>query len=286
MEKCNICPRKCNLDRKTNKGYCKTNDEILIARAAPHYWEEPCISGQKGSGAIFFGGCNLGCVYCQNAKISKGAGRPHTVGQLADIFKKLQNNGVHNINLVTPTHYTNEILQALDIFTPQVPVVWNSSGYELVDTIKKLENKVQIFLPDFKYSDSTAAKKYSFAEDYPKIALDAIKQMVKQTGEAVIDDDGIMQKGVIIRHLVLPNNVENSIKALEMLFDAFGNTVYYSIMAQYTPMPDVKFDELKRSVTGEEYDAVLDVAERLGIENGFCQELGSIGESFIPDFEV
>lgn len=286
MEKCNICPRKCNLDRKTNKGYCKTNDEILIARAAPHYWEEPCISGQKGSGAVFFGGCNLGCVYCQNAKISKGAGRPHTVLQLADIFKKLQNNGVHNINLVTPTHYTNEVLRALDIFTPSVPVVWNSSGYELVDTIKKLENKVQIFLPDFKYSDSTVAKKYSFAEDYPKIALDAIKQMVKQTGEAVIDDDGIMQKGVIIRHLVLPNNTQNSIDALKILFENFGNEVYYSIMAQYTPMKNLPFSELERGITRQEYDAVLDAAENLGIENGFSQELGSVGESFIPDFEV
>lgn len=286
MEKCNLCPRKCNVNRKEQKGFCGVNEEILIARAAPHYWEEPCISGQRGSGAVFFGGCNLRCCFCQNAKISRGAGKVYNVKQLADIFRELQSIGVHNINLVTPTHYTKQILSALDVFTPDIPVVWNSGGYESCDTIKSLEGRVQIFLPDFKYADSTLAKKYSAAEDYPRVALDAIKQMVKQTGKATFDDDGIMQKGVIIRHLVLPNNVDNSIKALKTLFDAFGNEVYYSIMAQYTPMASVKYDELGRGITQNEYDAVLDAAEQLGIEYGFTQELGSIGESFIPDFEV
>ncbi len=286
MQKCNLCPRRCDAQRKTQKGFCKVTNDLLVARAAPHYWEEPCISGTQGSGAVFFGGCNLGCVYCQNAKISKGAGKAHTVLQLAKVFEKLQGQGVHNINLVTPTHYTKQILRALEIFKPSVPVVWNSSGYELPDTIKSLEDKVQIFLPDFKYSSRQLAKKYSFAEDYPSVAMDAIKQMAKQTGKAVFDADGIMQKGVIIRHLVLPNNTKNSIEALKMLFDNFGNEVYYSIMAQYTPMVNVPFEELRRGVTQDEYDEVLYAAEKLGIENGFTQELGSIGESFIPEFEI
>lgn len=285
MEKCNLCPRKCNVDRTAHKGFCGVKDEILIARAAPHYWEEPCISGEKGSGAIFFGGCNLRCCFCQNGKISRGAGKPHTVQGLADIFKNLQQQGVHNINLVTPTHYTIQILSALDIFKPDIPVVWNSGGYESVDTIKTLDGKIDIFLPDYKYADSALAKKYSAAQDYPTVALEAIKQMVKQTGKAVVED-GIMQRGVIIRHLVLPNATQQSIDALKVLFDNFGNDVYYSIMAQYTPMASVKYDELGRGITQDEYNAVLDAVEQLGIEYGFTQELGSIGESFIPDFEV
>lgn len=286
MEKCNLCPRKCNVDRSLQKGFCGTNLEILIARAAPHYWEEPCISGQKGSGAIFFGGCNLRCCYCQNAKISRGAGKPHTVGQLADVFENLQKQGVHNINLVTPTHYTNQIVSALDIFTPDIPVVWNSGGYDSVEAIKLLEGRVNIFLPDFKYANADIAKKYSAAEDYPAVAINAIKQMLKQTGKAKLDSDGIMQKGIIIRHLVLPDNTKHSIKALKLLFDNFGNDVYYSIMAQYTPMHNTPYKELCRTLTQQEYDEVLNAVEQLGIEYGYTQELEAIGESFIPDFEI
>ena len=287
MAACIICPRRCGADREKGEiGFCKAGSDILIARAAPHYWEEPCISGTNGSGTVFFGGCSLRCCYCQNAKISRGAGKPHTVPQLDGIVRSLEEKGVHNINLVTPTHYTKQIVSALELYTPGIPVVWNSGGYDTVQTLKMLEGKVQIYLPDFKYADSQTAEKYSDAKDYPKVALAAIEEMVRQIGPAVLDGDGIMQRGVLIRHLVLPSHAKESMAALKMLFDRFGNDVYYSIMNQYTPMKGVPFFELSRTVTDREYDSVVDFAEKLGIENGYTQSGESVSESFIPDFEI
>lgn len=287
MGGCMLCPRRCGADRNSGKmGVCGADNTVRIARAAPHYWEEPCISGTKGSGTVFFTGCPLGCVYCQNRAISSGGvGKPYTVAELAQTFELLQHQGVHNINLVTPTHYTPQIVEAIDMAKLSIPVVYNCSGYELPETLELLRGRVNIFLPDFKYADSLLAKRCSRAEDYPEVALAAIEKMVELVGEPAFDDDGMMTSGVIVRHMVLPNQTDNSMKALRMLRHRFGDSVLVSIMNQYTPMPNLPFEELKRPVTDDEYELVLDYADHLGIESGFRQEGGAVGESFIPDFE-
>ena len=282
-----LCPRMCGADRDAGqRGVCGADSEMKIARIAPHFWEEPCISGKNGSGAIFFSGCTLRCVYCQNAKISRFcAGKSYSADELADKMVELEQIGVHNLNLVTPTHYLPQIVTSLDIARPKIPVVYNTSGYENADSLQMLDGKVQIFLPDYKYSSPTLAKRYSNAENYPQIAMRAIKKMVQLAGRPTFDSQGMMTGGVIVRHLVLPGCTDDSMKALRELHSAFGAYIIVSIMNQYTPMAGVP-QELSRTVSDDEYELVLDYADHLGIVNGFRQEGGAVGESFIPDFEI
>ncbi len=288
MSGCMLCPRRCGADRANGqKGVCGATGEVRVARAAPHCWEEPCISGERGSGAVFFSGCPMGCVYCQNREISSGGvGRVYTVRELADIFLDLQAHGVHNLNLVTPTHCTLQIVEALDLARLKIPVVYNCGGYELPETLGLLAGRVSIYLPDFKYADRELARRYSRAADYPEVALTAIEKMLEQVGEPKFDNDGMMASGVIVRHLVLPNCTDNSMKALRLLRERFGDSLLISIMSQYTPMPSLPFDELKRPVSEDEYELVLDYADHLGIRLGYRQEGGAVGESFIPSFEL
>lgn len=287
MAKCYLCPKKCGADRAAGQtGLCHANDKIKVARIAPHYWEEPCLSGDKGSGAVFFSGCSLGCIYCQNKKISRGAGKIYSPFELVSEIKKLEASRVHNINFVTPTHYTNEIVALLNAYKPKAPVVWNSSGYELPESLELLKGKIDIFLPDYKYGNPVTAERYSGVFDYPTVAQKAIEKMVSLTGSAEFDQNGMMKKGVIVRHLVLPGKANESIKALETLYSLFGNDIYYSIMSQYTPVEDSLPDSLSRKLGKFEYKKVIDFAERIGIENGFVQSGKSAKESFIPEFET
>lgn len=285
---CTLCPRNCNADRsKGLPGLCGATDKIRIARIAPHYWEEPCISGTKGSGTVFFCGCNMGCVFCQNRQISRGGniGKDYSVSQLAEAITALQAEGVHNINLVTPTHYIPQIGEALSLAQPTLPVVYNTSSYEKVESLSLIEDKIQIYLPDYKYFSSTLAKAYSNAADYPSVALDAIGYMLSRQGINRFDDDGIMTQGVIIRHLVLPGSADDSMKALKALRDRFGKDITLSIMNQYTSMEGMA-SPLDRKVSEDEYELVLDYADFLGFRLGYRQEGGAVGESFIPPFEV
>lgn len=287
---CNICPRKCNIDRKAgNTGFCGLSFEIKLARAALHFYEEPCISGVNGSGAVFFSGCNLRCVFCQNHNIANcSVGKAVTVERLAEIFMELQCKKAHNINLVTPTHYAYQIIDAIKIARNKgltIPIVYNTSAYDDVETLKALEGYIDVYLPDYKYADGTLAKKLSRAENYPGTALKAIKEMIRQVGLPIIED-GIIKRGVIIRHLVLPGQVRNSKAVIDRLTDAFGTDIYLSIMNQYTPIEDLELDgELRRTVTDREYNKVLDYAFEKGLVNGFFQEGGTCKESFIPSFD-
>ncbi len=286
MEKCTLCPKKCRVDRTEKTGVCGATDKIKVARAALHFWEEPCISGEKGSGTVFFSYCPLKCVYCQNFEISRGnAGKEITVERLSEIFLELQNKGAHNINLVTPTHYVFQIIEALRLTKDlKIPVVYNTSGYESVETLKLLKGIVDIYLVDFKYMDESLAKKYSKVPDYPEVAKKAIKEMVNQVGEAQFKDD-IMQKGVIVRHLLLPSHLDDSKNILKYLYDTYQNKIFYSLMSQYTPVRETEFPSLNRKVTEEEYESLVDFAVDLGIENGFIQEGEASSESFIPQFD-
>lgn len=290
MEKCNICPRKCNIDRTIYKGYCGMDDTLVVARAALHMWEEECISGKEGSGAVFFAGCNLRCVFCQNRNISKnGAGKTITVDRLADIFCELQKKGANNINLVTPTHYTKQIMAALDIAKDKglnIPVVYNCGGYESVDTIKELKGYVDIFLPDFKYVDKNISKKYSNCEDYFDVAKKGLAAMYEIVGNPQFDERGMMKKGVIVRHLMLPGHVKDSKSVLKYLHETYGNNIYISIMSQYTPLVDKdKYKEIARKLYPAEYKRLVDYAIDIGIVNGFIQEGDVADESFIPEFD-
>ena len=289
-EKCTLCPRSCGADRTKITGFCGQSDKLYAARASLHMWEEPCISGESGSGTVFFTGCNLGCVYCQNREIADGhIGFEITAERLAKIFLEQQSRGANNINLVTPTHYVPHIIRALDTVRGRalkIPVLYNCGGYESVKTLKMLEGYVDIYLPDFKYMDSEIAKRYSNAADYPETAKKAIAEMVRQTGECAFDENGIMQKGTLVRHLVLPSYIENSEKVIEYLYNTYGGSIYMSIMNQYTPMPYVEsYPEINRAVTDEEYNEVIDFAVDLGVENAFVQEGGAVSESFIPLFD-
>jgi putative pyruvate formate lyase activating enzyme len=290
LKDCTLCPRNCHVDRTSGKtGYCKATDELVVARAALHMWEEPCISGEEGSGAVFFSGCAVGCVYCQNHNIAKGlAGKKITIARLADIFLELQEKGANNINLVTPSHYVPQIGEALDKAREKglhLPIVYNCSGYEKKETLKLLENYVDIYLPDFKYKDSVPAKRYSNCPEYFPYACEALKEMVRQAGNPEFDERGIMKKGVIVRHLMLPGYLEDSKQIIHYLYKTYGDHIYISIMNQYTPLQYVeKYPEINRKVTEKEYNELVDYAIELGVENGFIQEGETASESFIPEF--
>ena len=265
-------------------------DTVKISRAALHMWEEPCVSGEKGSGTVFFSGCNMKCVFCQNKEISTGGfGREITVERLADIFLELQDKGALNINLVTPTHYTLQIIDAVKMAREKglkLPIVYNTSSYEKVETIKMLEGVVDVWLPDFKYMDNAVAKKYSKAADYVDCATVAIDEMVRQQPECVFDKDGIIQKGVIVRHLVLPGNLINSKQALRYLHDTYGDSIYIGIMSQYTPCTDLdEYPEINRRLTEDEYERIIKFARKIGIEKAYIQEGKCAEESFIPPFD-
>lgn len=291
-EYCELCPRKCGANRKSGKiGFCGGEKEAKIARAALHFWEEPCISGESGSGTVFFSGCTMRCIFCQNREISRGeAGKSVSVSRLAEIFLELQQKGANNINLVTPMHYAPQIISALDIAKAnglKLPIVWNTGGWELPENVAAVKDYADIWLTDFKYFDNSLAEKFSNARNYFEIASESLKKMVGQTGEAVFDDNGMMKKGVIVRHLVLPGHTDDSKKILRWLWENFGDKIWISIMNQYTPLcTDEKYPELFRSVTDEEYDEIIDFAVSLGIENAFVQEGGAVGESFIPPFDL
>ncbi len=286
---CNDCPRNCNALRTLQEGYgfCRAGLLPVINRAAPHFWEEPCISGKNGSGTVFFGGCNLKCVYCQNSEISRTpTGKAYTVDKLINQIKRLEEMGVHNINLVTPTHYTYAITQALTKYKPYVPVVYNCGGYESAETLKKLEGLVDIYLTDFKYLSSDVAKKYSKAPDYPQVIMFALKEMVRQTGEPLINGDGIMQKGVIVRHLVLPSNTDESKRIIEYLDREYGDKILFSLMHQYYPAGEAeKYPELNRRITKQEYEAVLNKLFDSSLD-GFVQDSDSAKASYTPEFDT
>lgn len=287
---CNICPRKCNIDRNLSAGFCGATNSVKIAKYMVHSWEEPVISGINGSGAIFFSHCNLKCVYCQNYQISSlGEGTELSILELVDIIKTLENKGVHNINLVTPSHYTEQIIQALNIYRPKIPIVWNSNGYETVETINKIKDIVDIYLVDMKYMDNNLSKELSKAQDYPQICQQAIVQMRKNQPKDIIVD-GIMQKGVIIRHLVIPNEIQNSFDVLDWICENIGQHTYISLMGQYTPYHLVtsleKYSKYNRPLKNIEYKRVVNKLNNLGFTNGFIQDLSSCSEAFIPDFST
>lgn len=282
---CNQCPRKCNVDRSKTVGRCGVGENFKLARASLHFWEEPCISGKNGSGTVFFSGCNLGCVFCQNYEIShRCIGRDVESDELVRIFEALISRGANNINLVNPTHYALQLADVLSKWKSPVPIVYNSSGYESVETLKELDGLVDIYLPDFKYISSEKARKYSFAEDYPEVAMLALKEMKRQVGADVFDESGLMKKGMIIRHLVLPSNTNESIRVLDYLAENYGDT-YISVMAQYTPCGNLTgYDEINRRLTKREYNKIVDYALSLGLDKIFIQDLSSAHEQFIPDF--
>ena len=280
MNKCGICPREC-----TKKAYCQKTDEFKIARAGLHFWEEPCVSGTNGSGTVFFSGCNMGCVFCQNHQISsENFGKSVSEKRLKEIFKELEAQGAHNINLVTPSHYTDRLLPVLD--ECPLPVVWNSSGYEKVSTLKALNGKVQVYLPDFKFSLNETSEKYANAPDYPETAKSVILEMFAQRGPYKIED-GIIKSGVIIRHLILPENVENTYGVIDWVSSTFKKgDVLFSLMSQYTPIKDVEYPELKRRITRKEYILCRNYMLKKGITEGFVQELSSAKEEYTPPFDL
>lgn len=284
---CNQCPRRCNVDRENALGYCKAPNAYKLARASLHFWEEPCISGKSGSGAVFFSGCNLGCVFCQNYEIShKCKGVEVSEERLIRIFEHLVDEGANNINLVNPTHYAVQLAHTLKKYKPPVPVVYNTSGYDSVDTLKLLDGLVDIYLPDFKYIRNDKALRYSRAEDYPQFAMPALTEMKRQVGNDVFYENGIMKRGMIIRHLVLPGNTNSAIQALDYLAENFGDT-YISVMAQYVPCTDLsEYKEINRKITKREYDKVVNHILELGLEKVFLQKLESATEDYIPDFDL
>lgn len=285
--KCNICPRKCNVDRNTAKGVCGMPDTFVAARASKHFWEEPPISGTNGSGTVFFSGCSLGCIYCQNYDISHGGkGKEISDERLTEIFDELIASGAHNINLVNPTHYALRLRNVLAEYKSAVPVVYNSSGYERVSTLKTLSNVVDVYLPDLKYIRDDRAEKYSNAPDYFTYASKALIQMKEQAPENIYDDEGIIKKGLIVRHLILPKNTNQSIDILSWIKNNLGEDTTVSLMSQYTPYGKIEeYKELQRKITAREYEKVLDAAENMGFRNLFLQDFDSSDEKFIPDFD-
>ena len=285
---CSICPRNCGADRSKEPGFCGAGDEIKVARAAPHFWEEPPISGSRGSGAVFFSGCNLRCVYCQNEVISHGAfGREVGVDGLLRIFDNLVNSGVHNINLVTPSHFAVQIARALEKFDSPVPVVYNTSSYEKAETLRCLDGLVDIYLPDLKYYDSSPALKYSGAPDYFENASKAVLEMYRQTGDLVTDSEGIAVKGIIIRHMVLPGNISQAVKVFGWVRENLSPETYISVMRQYTPYGEAKkMSPIDREISVREYSIVREKISELGFTNVFYQKKSSVGEKFIPDFNL
>lgn len=289
---CFDCPRRCGAKRSPTEhgGFCGSGALPRVSRAAPHYGEEPCVSGRRGSGAVFFTGCNLRCVFCQNREISRGGGmgRELTVQELRDTMLRLRDMGVHNINLVTPTHYSRAIAQALSGIELGIPVVWNSSGYESVETLRRLEGLVQVYMPDFKYYKQDLAHRYSAAPDYPTVAAAAIKEMFRQRGAYELDEDGILRSGVLIRHLILPGQELNAMDVIDFAAEEFPpESVLFSLMSQYTPMPGLeKHPELSRRVDSETNSLLISYMQRRGISAGYWQETDSATDELIPDFDL
>ena len=287
--KCSLCHRNCNINRYEEKGICNASNNLKIARAALHYWEEPCISGEEGSGTIFFSNCNLKCIFCQNREIStKGFGKEVSIEKLSEICLELQEKGANNINLVTPTHYVPSIIKSIKQAKEKglkIPVVYNTSTYENIDTIKMLKDIVDIYLPDLKYKDNNLAKKYSNVKDYFKYATENIDEMYKQVGKPIFEKD-LMKKGIIVRVLLLPGHVEDAKEIIKYLYEKYQNNIYISIMNQYTPISKLKYDNLNRKVTEKEYDELINYAIDLGVENAFVQEGETQSESFIPSFNL
>ena len=290
-ENCLLCPRKCGINRRTGQtGVCGVSSEIKVARAALHYWEEPCISGKRGSGAVFFSGCSLHCVFCQNREISDGkAGKLISKERLSDIFMELADKGANNINLVTPGQYIPDIVWAVNDAKSRgmkLPIIYNTSGYENVTELKLLEGIVDVYLPDFKYMDSTLSARYSRAKDYPSVAKQALSEMVRQQPDVVIDDStGLIQKGVIVRQLLLPGHVNDAKAVLKYLYDTYHDHVYISMMSKFTPIALKAYPEINRTVTRREYERLVDYALEIGITNAFIQEGDVAKDSFIPAFD-
>lgn len=290
-ENCLLCPRKCGINRRTGQtGVCGVSSEIKVARAALHYWEEPCISGKRGSGAVFFSGCSLHCVFCQNREISDGKeGKVISKERLSDIFMELEGKGANNINLVTPGQYIPDIVWAVNNARSRgmkLPIIYNTSGYENVTELKLLEGIVDVYLPDFKYMDSTLSARYSRAKDYPSVAKQALSEMVRQQPDVVIDDaTGLIQKGVIVRQLLLPGHVNDAKAVLKYLYDTYHDHVYISMMSQFTPIALKDYPEINRTVTRREYERLVDYALEIGITNAFIQEGDVAKDSFIPAFD-
>lgn len=293
LEKCSICPRSCQVNRfnNFNLGVCNSSNKIKIAKVSLHQWEEPCISGTKGSGTIFFSNCNLKCVFCQNHKISQeGFGKEISIDRLSDIFLEQQAKGAHNINLVTPTHYALQIIEALKIAKSKglnIPILYNSNGYENIETIKLLNNFIDVYLPDLKYFDNKYALKYSNAPNYFSVASKAIKEMYKNVGPVKFNKDGLIERGVIIRHLMLPNLLFDSKKIIDFIFSTFGDNVYISLMNQYTPMyKSFKYKELSKPLNPKLYDSLINYCLSLGITHAFIQEDGTNSTNFVPNFDL
>lgn len=294
FKKCEICPRQCNIDRTCRRGYCGKSEKLSVARASLHMWEEPCISGSAGSGTIFFSGCTLKCVFCQNRSIALGnKGKELTTAQLSELIRLLQDKGANNINFVTPTHFAPQIAEAVRLAKSKglsIPIVYNTSGYERVETLRLLDGLVDIYLPDLKYFSGELSARYSNAPDYFEYASLAIKEMVRQVGKPVFDlgnpDEKLMKSGVIVRHMVMPGHVRDSKEVIKYLYDTYKNDIYMSIMNQYTPLDGLDdYPEISRRVTNREYERVIDYAIDLGVVNAFIQEGDTAAESFIPDFD-
>lgn len=291
LEKCNVCPHECNSNRNHGKiGRCKATNKVRIALYSTHDFEEPCISGKKGSGTVFFSNCNLNCIYCQNYEISQlGKGKDITIKELADIFLKQQDKGVENINLVTPTSYVLQIREAIKMAKQKglaIPILYNTNGYEKIETLKLLENYIDIYLPDLKYAQDSLGIQYSNVNHYFSIATKAIQEMFRQVGVPKLNKEGIMQKGIMIRHLVLPNHIENSKKVLKWIKDNLPQEIYISVMAQYFPTYQARnVENLIRKLTKEEWREIENYIDELGIENGYVQELGEHEEEYVPRWE-
>lgn len=290
LKKCTICPHKCGIDRTKYIGRCKSTDKVKIALYSTHNFEEPCISGEKGSGTIFFSNCNLNCVFCQNYEISQqGRGREIEIEELAEIMLKQQEKGVENINFVTPTSYSIQIKEAIIIAKEnglKIPIVYNTNGYENVETLRELEGLIDIYLPDLKYYYNSLGKKFSKVDNYFEIATNAIKEMYRQVGRPILNEKGVMQKGLMVRHLILPNNIENSKRCLKWLKENFNDKIYISLMAQYFPTYKAKeISEINRKLTPKEYEEIENYLYDLDIENGYIQELGEHEEEYVPKWE-
>ena len=292
LDNCTLCPHNCKVNRLEGKeGRCKCDNALKIALASLHMFEEPCISGTNGSGTVFFTNCNLNCIYCQNYEISQGGkGKGITIQTLADIFIKQQEKGAHNINLVTPTMYVYQIIEAIKLarkYGLKIPIIYNSNGYENVETIKMLNGYIDVYLPDLKYYTNELSKKYSNVDNYFEVATNAIKEMYSQVGNAIFDDNGIIQKGVIIRHLVLPNHIQNTKNILKWINENMPKDIYVSVMAQYFPTYKAKNDSLiNRKLNKKEYKEVFNYLYSLDLQNGYIQELGSHEEEYVPDFNL
>ena len=292
LDNCTLCPHNCKVNRlEGKKGRCKCDNTLKIALASLHMFEEPCISGANGSGTVFFTNCNLNCIYCQNYEISQGGkGKEITIQTLADIFIKQQEKGAHNINLVTPTMYVYQIIEAIKIARKnglKIPIIYNSNGYENIETIKMLNGYIDVYLPDLKYYTNELSKKYSNVDNYFEVATNAIKEMYSQVGNAIFDDNAIIQKGVIIRHLVLPNYIQNTKNILKWINENMPKDIYVSVMAQYFPTYKAKNDSLiNRKLNKKEYKEVFNYLYSLDLQNGYIQEVGSHEEEYVPDFNL